>query len=74
MTHPQVGTSQGLIRQWLCRLEAEMAALDVGELLQQKVAIEAAVQAEALKSASLQAQVVKVETKSFSPNISVKEY
>lgn len=51
-----------------------MAALDVGELLQQKVAIEAAVQAEALKSASLQAQVVKVETKSFSPNISVKEY
>ena len=63
-----VGTTQGLIRQWLCRLEAEMAALDVGELLQQKVAAEAAAQAEAHRSASLQAQLIKVDIKFIRPD------
>lgn len=44
----------------MCRLEAEMAALDVGELLHHKLAAEAAAQAEADRSASIANQLAKV--------------
>ncbi|DBA69865.1 TPA: hypothetical protein ACH3X2_012577 [Trebouxia sp. C0005] len=48
-------------RESCLRLEAEMAALDVGELLHQKAAAEGAAQAEAAKNAELQQQMAQVK-------------
>ncbi|KAL0038568.1 hypothetical protein WJX77_010935 [Trebouxia sp. C0004] len=48
-------------RESCLRLEAEMAALDVGELLHQKVAAEGAAQAEAARNAELQQQMAQVK-------------
>ena len=47
------------------RLEAEMAALDVGELVQQKEAAEAALQAEAARSSHLQQELAQVHSLCF---------
>ena len=44
----------------LCRLEAEMAAMDVGELLHQKAAAEAAAHTGATRNAQLEHELAQV--------------
>lgn len=51
-----------------CRLEAEMAALDLDDLLQQRAAAESQAQAEAARNADLQEELLQVGWLSYALN------